>query len=119
MDRSGFLLIFLVSERWWVMNNPPPKNSCDIIIASLWFFFLDFFLIFFSLDMYNILLYFSRDSGISLGEVLIPDTSQSQTLKIASSYHFKVYISSSSKNVKHTFTPLIYAPNVSRDITVK
>lgn len=67
--------------------------------------------------MYNILLYFSRDSGISLGEVLVPDTSQSQTLKIASSYHFKVYISSSSINVKHTFAPLIYTPNVSRDIS--
>ena len=84
MDRSGFLLIFLVSESWRVMNNPPPKNSCDIIIASLCFFFLIFFLVFFSLDMYNILLNFSRDSGISLDEVLVPDTSQSQTLKIAS-----------------------------------
>ena len=94
------------------MNNPPPKNSCDIIIASLCFF--SYFLLWICIIFFCILV---RDSGISLGEVLIPDTSQSQTLKIASSYHFKVYISSSSINVKHTFTPLIYAPNVSRDIS--
>ena len=75
------------------MNNPPPKNSCDIIIASLSvFFFLVFFSYFFLWICIIFFCIFSRDSGISLGEVLVPDTSQSQTLKIASSYHFKVYI---------------------------